>query len=66
MKLNKRDDIKVTLWEDDKVIANESSAVYAEIGDDDLYLLIKTDSKDFKIKVAKNTIFEEIKNEQTT
>jgi hypothetical protein len=66
MKLNKRDDIKVTLWEDDKIIANESNTVYAEINDDDLYLLIKTDSKDFKIKVAKNAIFEEIKNEQTT
>ena len=53
MKLNKRDDIKVAIWEDERVVTNDSNIVYAEINDNDLFLLIKTESKDYKIKISK-------------
>jgi hypothetical protein len=53
MKLNKRDDIKVAIWEDERVVTNDSNIVYAEINDNDLFLLIKTETKDYKIKISK-------------
>lgn len=59
MKLNKREDIKVTLWENERVVTNDSNIVYAEIEENDLFLLIKTETKDYKLKISRYENFKE-------
>jgi hypothetical protein len=61
MKLNKRDDIKVAIWEGERIITNDSNIVYAEINDNDIFLLIKTESKDYKLKISK---YENVKEDE--
>ena len=53
MKLNKRDDIKVAMWINEELATNDSNIVYAEIEENDIFLLIKTESKDYKLKISK-------------
>ena len=53
MKLNKREDIKVAMWINEELATNDSNIVYAEIEEDDIFLLIKTESKDYKLKISK-------------
>ena len=53
MKLNKREDIKVAMWINEELATNDSNIVYAEIKEDDIFLLIKTESKDYKLKISK-------------
>ena len=53
MKLNKREDIKVAMWINEELVTNDSNIVYAEIEENDLFLLIKTESKDYKFKISK-------------
>ena len=53
MKLNKREDIKVAMWINEELATNDSNIVYAEIEENDIFLLIKTESKDYKLKISK-------------
>ena len=59
MKLNKREDIKVAMWINEELITNDSNAVFAEIEENDIFLLIKTESKDYKIKISKYENYKE-------
>jgi len=61
MKLNKREDIKVAMWINEELVTNDSNIVYAEIEENDLFLLIKTESKDYKFKISK---YENIKENE--
>ena len=53
MKLNRREDIKVAMWINEELATNDSNIVYAEIEENDIFLLIKTESKDYKLKISK-------------
>jgi len=53
MKLNKRDDVKVSMWINEQLVTNDSNIVYAEIEENDIFLLIKTEFKDYKLKISK-------------
>ena len=53
MKLNKREDIKVAMWINEELITNDSNVVFAELEENDIFLLIKTESKDYKLKISK-------------
>ena len=53
MKLNKREDIKVAMWINEELATNDSNIVYAEIEENYIFLLIKTESKDYKLKISK-------------
>ena len=59
MKLNKREDIKVAMWINEELITNDSNAVFAELEENDIFLLIKTESKDYKIKISKYENYKE-------
>ena len=59
MKLNKREDIKVAMWINEELITNDSNAVFAEIEENDIFLLIKTESKDYKLKISKYENYKE-------
>ena len=53
MKLNKREDIKVAMWINEELATNDYNIVYAEIEENDIFLLIKTESKDYKLNISK-------------
>lgn len=59
MKLNKREDIKVAMWINEELITNDSNAVFAELEENDIFLLIKTESKDYKLKISKYENYKE-------
>lgn len=62
MKLRKREEIKANLWINENLIFNEDSEVFAEINDNEIFVLIKNESNQVKLKISKYENSE--KNEQ--
>ena len=62
MKLRKREEIKANLWINENLIFNEDAEVFAEINDNEIFVLIKNESNQVKLKISKYENSE--KNEQ--
>ena len=66
MKLNRREDITITSWINDKLISNSDWQVFGEFEDDNLFLSVQepNTNNQLKIKITKTTKHEDAKENQ--
>jgi hypothetical protein len=62
MKLRKREELRANLWINENLILNEDAEIFAEIEENEIFVLIKNESNQVKLKISKYENSE--KNEQ--
>lgn len=62
MKLTRREDLKISIWEDGNLVTTENDTIFGETEEDDIFMLIKTPTKEFKMKISKYAKIEPIED----